>query len=84
MRVEKYLVSKYGERLESDILKLGHHGSKTSTSQEFLETVSPESVVVSAGEANRYGHPHREVVDKVERFGSEIYSTITSRIVFFM
>ncbi|MFT5359741.1 MAG: competence protein ComEC [Candidatus Paceibacteria bacterium] len=78
-KVEKFLVSKYGSRLESDILKLGHHGSKTSTSESFLETVSPKMAVVSAGEGNRYGHPHDDVVDKVKNLGLDIYSTSEGR-----
>jgi competence protein ComEC len=81
-KVERFLVSKYGESLQSDILKLGHHGSKTSTDKLFLETVSPEVVVVSAGIDNRYGHPHQEVTDVVSKFGSQILSTQTGTVSF--
>ncbi len=49
----------------SDILKLGHHGSKTSTSELFLDTVQPQYAVVSAAVGNRYGHPHQEVIGRV-------------------
>ena len=83
-KIEKYLVSKYGKNLESDILKLGHHGSKTSTSEEFLQVVSPSSVVISAGKDNRYGHPHQEVIRGVQDFGSNIYSTNEADAVRFM
>lgn len=63
--IEGYLVSLYGEQLESDVLKLGHHGSKTSTSEEFLAAVDPQFAVVSAGLDNRYGHPNQDVMERV-------------------
>lgn len=63
--IENYLVGKYGAQLDSDVLKLGHHGSKTSTSEEWLDAVTPTYAVVSAGIDNRYGHPHQEVMQRV-------------------
>lgn len=63
--IEDYLVGAYGADLEAEILKLGHHGSKTSTSELFLDTVQPEYAVVSAGVDNRYGHPHQDVMQRV-------------------
>lgn len=56
--------------LQSTVLKAGHHGSKTSSSSEFLKAVSPEVVVFSAGEDNRYGHPNEEVVSRIEELGA--------------
>lgn len=73
--IEDFLVGKYGDLLQSDVLKLGHHGSKTSTSGLFLDTVLPEFAIVSAGKDNRYGHPNYEVVEKVENKGVELLST---------
>ncbi len=61
--------------LESDVLKVGHHGSKTSTSEEFLDVVSPKVAVVMAGKDNRYGHPHREVLERLENYKVEIMRT---------
>lgn len=72
--IERYLVVQK-INLESDVLKAGHHGSKTSTLKQFLDTVSPDYVVVSAGKNNRYGHPHEIVVDRVKNYGAKILST---------
>src|SRR3990167_5858764 len=55
---EYKLVFFEGARLDSDILKVGHHGSKTSTTEDFLRTVSPKMAIISSGRKNRYGHPH--------------------------
>ncbi len=63
--IEDYLVKTYGTQLDSDVLKLGHHGSKTSTSDAWLDTVTPQYAVVSAGLDNRYGHPHQDVIQRV-------------------
>ena len=62
-----------GEDIGAKILKLGHHGSKSSTTQGFLRAVSPKTVVVSAGLGNRYGHPASETMEKVK--GLEVRRT---------
>ncbi|XOB42563.1 MAG: ComEC/Rec2 family competence protein [Candidatus Nealsonbacteria bacterium] len=61
--------------LASDILKVGHHGSKTSTSKELLEVVSPQTAVISAGKDNKYGHPHQEVLDILNDYGIKVLRT---------
>jgi len=60
LRIENYLVS-LGDDLSSDVLKVAHHGSKTSSSEAFVQAVSPQLAVISAGKDNSYGHPHKEV-----------------------
>ena len=62
---ENYLV-RDASLLESEVLKVAHHGSKTSTTAPFLRGVRPVVAVVSAGEGNRYGHPHKEVINRLE------------------
>lgn len=65
-----------------DLLKVGHHGSKTSTSADFLRRVSPLHAVISAGKKNRYGHPAPETIRKLEEQGVRIWSTIEKGAVF--
>lgn len=76
-------LTKKGERMllsekapvDSDILKVGHHGSKTSSFEKFIEAVSPEIAVISAGRNNRFGHPHEETLETLARYGIEIRRT---------
>lgn len=82
-RIEEYLVQE-GVSLQSDVLKLGHHGSRTSTSELFLETVRPTYAVVSAEKDSRYGHPHVEVTDMVTQHNIEIHSTAQEGTVTFL
>jgi competence protein ComEC len=60
--IEKYLIQLEDDALQSDVLKVGHHGSQTSSSPEFLDFVSPKYAVFSYGCGNSYGHPHENVV----------------------
>ncbi len=71
-KVEKYLV-KHEFDLEVDILKLGHHGSKSSTNGNFLEKVNPEIIIISVGENNRFKHPSQEVLERIKNIS--IYRT---------
>lgn len=61
--------------LEAQVLKVAHHGSKTSSSKEFLKNVSPEIAVISCGRNNPYGHPHQKVLRNLEEFGISILNT---------
>ena len=70
--------------LKSDILKAGHHGSKTSTSEDFLQAVSPQFAIISSGRKNRYGHPHQEVIDRLNSLGIKIFRTDLDRDVRFV
>ncbi|MEK7116914.1 MAG: MBL fold metallo-hydrolase [Patescibacteria group bacterium] len=69
--------------LTSDILKAGHHGSKTSTSAELVSAVSPQYAIISVGKDNKYGHPNQEVMNILNNFGAKILRTDEEgRIVF--
>jgi len=70
---EEVLVSGYD--LSADVLKVAHHGSNSSTSQEFLNRVSPKIAVISCGAYNSYGHPNRETLDKLKKLNCIIYRT---------
>ncbi|MEK7186854.1 MAG: ComEC/Rec2 family competence protein [Patescibacteria group bacterium] len=74
-KIEFILLGLNQEILKSTVLKLGHHGSRTSTSLLYAETVSPEYAVISAGKDNSYGHPHKEVLEIMKEIGAQIAST---------
>lgn len=74
--VEKDMVASYGKKLKCQVLKAGHHGSKTSSTAEFLKLVQPESVVMSLGVNNQYGHPHEALLNRLQKQGiKNIYRT---------
>jgi competence protein ComEC len=73
--VEDSLIHHLGPSLRSQVLKAGHHGSSTSTSEAFLRAVRPRLVVISVGRRNRYGHPAPEVVARLRRDGIEVART---------
>jgi competence protein ComEC len=71
---EKEMLAK-GYDLNADVLKVGHHGSDTSTSPEFLKVASPKYAVISVGKDNDYGHPRQETLDKLSLAGIQIFRT---------
>jgi len=73
--VEHELIRREGSALRVDVLKAGHHGSRTATSAELLETARPSLVVISAGRRNRFGHPAPEVIRRLHDHGVEIART---------
>lgn len=66
---EAELVARYGDALRADVLKVGHHGSRTSTTDAFLDAVRPRTVVISTGLRNRFGHPHPKTLGTLARHG---------------
>lgn len=72
--VGKELIEK-GIEIDSDILKVGHHGSKTSTSEEFIQSVKPKIAVIPVGKNNNYGHPHQEVLEILNKYGIRVLRT---------
>lgn len=73
--LERRLLFEASALLDSDILKVGHHGSKTSSTEEFLKAVSPDIAIISAGRKNRYGHPHQEVMERFKKLGIPVSRT---------
>ena len=72
VEVEQDLIEKYNLS-DIDVLKVGHHGSKTSSGKEFIYEVNPKYSIISAGKNNRYGHPNKEALDNLKN--SKIYRT---------
>lgn len=73
-KIENQL-SIYGENLKSDILKVGHHGSKYSSSLQFLKFVSPKAAIIEVGAKNRYGHPSKSALSRLKMISANIFRT---------
>jgi competence protein ComEC len=74
---EAYLVDRYGEQLQSTVLKAGHHGSASSSSEAFLDAVQPEAVVISSAYDSQYDHPNEEVLQRLANRSLPAYWTAT-------
>ena len=72
VEVEEDLIGKYNLQ-DIDVLKVGHHGSKTSSGKEFINEIKPKYSIISVGKNNRYGHPNKEVLNNLK--DSKIYRT---------
>ena len=73
---ESDMLDRFGKNeFKADVIKIGHHGASTSSSEEFLKAVSPEYAVISCGKENSYGHPHSETVSKLNDLGITYYRT---------
>ena len=72
--IEKELLNR-GVDLNSDVLKIAHHGSETSSATDFIQTLSPDIAVISVGKNNPYGHPHQEVLDTLKKFAIKVLRT---------
>ncbi len=81
---EKIIISENNlEKIKSTVLKVGHHGSHTSTGDEFVKVVSPEYAFISDGKNNKYGHPHAETLKTLMKYGVKIFRTdISGNIIF--
>jgi competence protein ComEC len=72
---EDWLLAHHRSELRADVLKVGHHGSSTSSSDTFLDAVHPELAVISVGALNKYGHPSADVIRALARVGAEVLRT---------
>lgn len=73
--VEENAVRSSGANIDADILKVAHHGSRSSTSTGFLLAVSPDIAIISAGKENKFGHPHLSLLDRLRHFGIPVQIT---------
>lgn len=84
IKTERIVLENYPpSALDVDVLKVGHHGSKTSSAYNFLEALTPKYAIISAGTDNRYGHPHAEVLRDLEALGAKILRTDTDGTITF-
>ena len=65
IETELDIINKYS--LKVDVIKIGHHGSKTSSDKKFINTINPKYSIISVGKNNRYGHPNKEVLDNINK-----------------
>ena len=82
IKSEEYILDNY-DISDIAILKVGHHGSRTSSSEEFIDKVNPTYALISAGVDNKFNHPHKEVIERLEENGSIIYNTQINGMVMF-
>ncbi len=75
---ESWLVASYGDKLKADVLIAPHHGSKTSSTISFLQSVQPKYVLIPAGYRNQFGHPHKEVLSRYENIKTKWFNTSDS------
>ncbi|TCT11629.1 beta-lactamase superfamily II metal-dependent hydrolase [Natranaerovirga pectinivora] len=72
---EREMIELHGSDLKADVLKISHHGSSSSTTKEFLTAVNPTYGIIQVGEDNKYGHPHKEVMERLKTFDVYLYRT---------
>lgn len=75
VEAEEYLVNLYDRFLNADVLKIGHHGSSTSSSEEFIELVNPEIGIISAGVMNKFNHPSTKIVNRYKERNVKLFRT---------
>ncbi|GAB4301195.1 MAG: DNA internalization-related competence protein ComEC/Rec2 [Ignavibacteriaceae bacterium] len=83
-KAERYYSDLYGNFLDSDLLKVAHHGSNTSSTEEFLSFVTPGFAVISAGFKNKFDHPSAEVIERFEKYETKVFRTDKSGAVLFI
>lgn len=71
----EYMMVDAGANLKADVLRVAHHGSNTASTMEFLKAVQPKYAVISVGKDNGYGHPHTEVLERLDKIGAKVLRT---------
>lgn len=75
---ERHILQKYSDdlqKLRSTLLKVGHHGSKTSSIQEFINVINPKIALIGVGKNNKFGHPNKQVIDRLQNNGVKVFRT---------
>lgn len=72
--IEKQLLASNFD-ISADVLKLGHHGSNTSSTDKYIQAVEPQIAIISCGADNSYGHPHKEIIDRLKKYNIDFYIT---------
>ena len=75
---EKQILQEYKENVEtlkSTVLKVAHHGSKTSSTVNFIEAIKPKVALIGVGENNKFGHPSNQVIERLKKYNARIYRT---------
>ena len=80
-QLAEYEILSFGRNIDADVLKVGHHGSDTSTSDAYLSAITPNVAVISCGVNNSYGHPHQLTLSKLLNIGASVYRTDTDGTV---
>ncbi len=83
IEAEEHLTKSYHDFLESDVLKAGHHGSSTSSSEYFVSVVKPQEVIISVAKFNKFRHPSKRVIERFKTFGASVYRTDVEGAVIF-
>ncbi len=84
-KIESTLILRYGDFLKASLLKVGHHGSETSSSEQFLSFVKPNIAIISVGANNKFGHPSRGILDCFSKNNVTLYRTdVSNACVFFV
>jgi competence protein ComEC len=83
IEAEEHLVNSYHEFLHSDVLKAGHHGSSTSSSEYFINAVKPKEVIVSVAKFNKFRHPSKRVIERFKSFGASVFRTDVEGAIIF-
>jgi competence protein ComEC len=83
VEAEQRMIARYDAFLRADVLKVGHHGSATSTSPGFAVKVRPKHAVISVGRNNHFNHPRQEVLNRLRLVGAKVYRTDIEGAVIF-
>ena len=77
------MIENYGEKLDADVYKAGHHGANNASSAALMALVTPEYAIFSCGEGNKYGHPTAGAIDRIDDYTNKLYRTDTMGTIVF-